>query len=200
MYLSRLLLTGERFRNPYEIHRALWSVFSETPDQARDFLFRVEHNSIKQTQVIMQSLREPSCDSQFSHILASKPFRPNLPENCQFRFLLVANPVKTITDDQGRLNNKGEIKKCRVPLIKDEDQLTWLKRRFNKSVIFNALEIEKQMPLHFRKGSKPGKIQPYAFKGILQVKDSSTLETLLQHGIGPAKAFGCGLLSLAPFR
>lgn len=42
-----------------------------------------------------------------------------------------------------------------------------------------------------------GKIQPYIFKGIMQMTDASALNELMQHGIGPAKAFGCGLLSLA---
>jgi CRISPR system Cascade subunit CasE len=38
-----------------------------------------------------------------------------------------------------------------------------------------------------------GKIQPVD----LQVKDPARLNELLIAGIGPAKAFGCGLLSLA---
>jgi CRISPR-associated protein Cas6/Cse3/CasE subtype I-E len=36
------------------------------------------------------------------------------------------------------------------------------------------------------------------FDGYLQVIDPDKLLTALRQGIGPAKAFGCGLLSLAP--
>ena len=36
-----------------------------------------------------------------------------------------------------------------------------------------------------------------AFNGVLQVADAQALQGLLQQVIGHAKAFGCGLLSLA---
>lgn len=198
MYLSRLLLTGEQFRNPYEIHRALWSVFPDAPDQARDFLFRVEQRSSRQAQVLMQSQRQPEHDSPSARVLAKKAVQLNLTENRQLRFLLVANPIKTISDEQERLDNKGKVKKCRIPLINEEEQSAWLKRKLYDAALLGMVEIEKQSPLHFRKSGRPGKIQPYTFKGTLQVKNASTLEFLLQQGVGPAKAFGCGLLSLAP--
>jgi hypothetical protein len=36
------------------------------------------------------------------------------------------------------------------------------------------------------------------FEGSFRIKDTAALKTLLQSGIGPAKAFGFGLLSIAP--
>jgi len=36
------------------------------------------------------------------------------------------------------------------------------------------------------------------FNGRLQITDAARFITAVQTGIGPAKAFGCGLLSLAP--
>lgn len=194
MYLSRLLLSGEHFRNPYEVHRALWAVFPESSDQARDFLFRIEQSSIRQVQVLMQSQRQPEIATVATRLLASKAFELNLTERSQLRFLLTANPVKTIADEQGRHGNKGEVKKCRVPLIREEEQVAWLKRKLNGAALVSLVDVEKQLPLHFRKDGKSGKIQSYVFKGILQPTNSSILKTLLQQGIGPAKAFGCGLL------
>lgn len=197
MYLSRLLLTGEQLHNPYEIHRTLWLAFPDAAEQSRDFLFRVEQRSSRQVQVLVQSQRQPTANVENARLLASKALELNLLEGSQLRFMLMANPVKTIADEQGRLDSKGEVKKCRVPLIKEEEQIAWLKRKLEGAALVNIVEIEKQLPLHFRKGSKPGKIQPYAFKGVLQVVDAQSLQDLLQHGIGHAKAFGCGLLSLA---
>jgi CRISPR system Cascade subunit CasE len=197
MYLSRLLLTGEQLHNPYEIHRILWLAFPDAAEQSRDFLFRVEQRTSRQVQVLVQSQRQPTANVENARLLASKSLELNLLEGSQLRFMLMANPVKTIADEQGRLDSKGEVKKCRVPLIKEEEQIAWLKRKLEGAALVNIVEIEKQLPLHFRKGSKPGKIQPYAFKGVLQVVDAQALQDLLQHGIGHAKAFGCGLLSLA---
>lgn len=197
MYLSRLLLTGEQLHNPYEIHRTLWLAFPDAAEQSRDFLFRVEQRSSRQVQVLVQSQRQPVANIENARLLASKALELNLLEGSQLRFMLMANPVKTIADEQGRLDSKGEVKKCRVPLIKEEEQIAWLKRKLEGVALVNMVEIEKQLPLHFRKGSKPGKIQPYTFQGVLQVADAQGLQDLLQQGIGHAKAFGCGLLSLA---
>lgn len=197
MYLSKVLLTGEQLRNPYEVHRALWLAFPETADHQRDFLFRIEQRTSSQLQLLMQSERQPESRDSSVNILAIKETTLMLQPDTQLRFLLIANPVKTISDEQGRLNRKGDIKKCRIPLIKEEDQKNWLKRKLEHTALLSALEIEKQLPLNFSKGKQRGKIQPYSFKGILQVQDGPELARLIEKGVGPAKAFGCGLLSLA---
>ncbi len=206
MYLSRLLLTGEQLRNPYEVHRALWQAFPKKPDQSRDFLFRVEQRKTGQVQVLMQSHRKPESNIENVRLLAGKEVVLGLQSGGQLRFLLVANPVKTIADEQGRLDSRGEVKKCRVPLIKEEEQVEWLKRKLADAASINMVEIEKLAPLYFRKtggsGKKGtegqrGKIQPYTFKGVLQINNADLLTLAIQNGIGPAKAFGCGLLSLA---
>ncbi|HEC26988.1 MAG TPA: type I-E CRISPR-associated protein Cas6/Cse3/CasE [Gammaproteobacteria bacterium] len=197
MYLSRVVLTGEHLHNLYEIHRALWQAFPCDPDQVRDFLFRVEKRETCQVQVLLQSQRMPEDRKKNIRVLATKTFNLSMPEGSFLRFMLIANPVKTIADEQGRLNNKGDVKKCRVPLIKEDEQVEWLKRKLDDAALANGLEIEKQTPVYFRKNHRRGKIQPFAFKGLLQIQDSKLFEDLIRQGIGPAKAFGCGLLSLA---
>jgi CRISPR system Cascade subunit CasE len=197
MFLSRLSLTGEQFRNAYEIHRTLWSVFPESPDQVRDFLFRIEQRSSRHVKILMQSERQPGIETVTIQIEASKSVNLNLSAETQLRFLLVANPVKTIADEQGRLDSNGAIKKCRVPLINEEAQVVWLKRKLNGAALVSSVDIEKQLPMNFRRRGRPGKIQPYAFKGVLQVRNPSIFMSLLEQGIGPAKAFGCGMLSVA---
>jgi len=54
-------------------------------------------------------------------------------------------------------------------------------------------------PLRFykTKEERAGKIQPVSYKGVLNVRDAEGVVMLIRKGIGPAKAFGCGLLSLA---
>jgi CRISPR system Cascade subunit CasE len=49
-------------------------------------------------------------------------------------------------------------------------------------------------PLFFRRGNRGGKITAVTFEGVLNVLDPAALVLLLQNGIGPAKAFGCGLM------
>jgi CRISPR system Cascade subunit CasE len=194
------MISGAASRNPYEIHRALWKLFPDDPDAERDFLFRVERAGQQNSEVLMQSLREPlGVAAQEAKVLGCKKFLLSLHQGQKLRYKLLANPVKTINDEGGRLNAKDVVKKCRVPLILDEELQSWLIRKLSGIAEIESSEFEKRLPLNFRKSSEKriGKVQPVCFQGVLLVADSAGLENLVQCGIGPGKAFGCGLLSLA---
>lgn len=200
MFLSKVMISGAACRNPYEIHRALWGLFPEHADAERDFLFRVERSGQQSAEVLMQSLREPTVMAgREARLLVCKPYPLPLKAGQRLRFMLLANPVKTINDEAGRLNAEGEIKKCRVPLISDEDRQSWLVRKLSGLAEIDTVVVEKRPPLNFRKAreKRVGKIQPVSFQGLLSVVDPEELKNTILSGIGPAKAFGCGLLSLA---
>ena len=111
-------------------------------------------------------------------------------------FRLTANPVKTIADEQKRLNAKSEPKSCRVPLIGQVPLQEWLGRKLSlaATVLDDSLLVQPRPPLYFRKGGRPGKIVPVDYEGLLTVTDPAMLLDLLNRGVGPAKAFGCGLM------
>ncbi|MBI5100358.1 MAG: type I-E CRISPR-associated protein Cas6/Cse3/CasE [Nitrospirae bacterium] len=199
MFLSKVLITGAACRNPYEIHRAVWELFPVNAVADRDFLFRVEKSDGRQAEILMQSVREPINNQETAQIIACRAYPMSLRSEQRLRFLLVANPVKTINDERGRQNAKGEIKKCRVPLIDDESQRAWLVRKLENAASLESLIVDNKLPLYFRKlrEDRAGKIQPVMYQGILQVQKADIFQKVILHGIGPAKAFGCGLLSLA---
>lgn len=199
MYLSKILINGPACRNPYEIHRMLWRMFPEDADASRDFLFRVRRLERNIAEVLMQSAKKPEQSSAEAKVLTWKEFPLTLHAGQRLRFLLIANPIKTINDEEGRKKEDGEAKKCRVPLIREEDQRAWIERKLQNTASFETLVIYPVCPLKFKKGKedRAGKIQPVSFQGILNVKTPEEMIELVQRGIGPAKAFGCGLLSLA---
>ena len=200
MYLSKILVHGSISRNAYEIHRALWRLFPEDAEAKRDYLYRVEQSCQQQSELLMQSCREPAeRNVPGIKLLASRDYLLNFQEGQCLRFLLLANPVKTIDDENGCLNTKGNIKKCRVPLIHEEEWRAWLERKLAGGAQLETLIAEKRFPLNFRKAKEKrvGKIQPVSFQGVLSIQDPSVLCDLVIGGIGPAKAFGCGMLSLA---
>ena len=49
-----------------------------------------------------------------------------------------------------------------------------------------------------RKGGWSISLRTATFEGLLRVSDVNQLAQALVNGIGPGKALGCGLLSLAP--
>lgn len=199
MYLSKILIKGSSCHNPYEIHRALWKLFPEDADANRDFLFRVTRGDRNHAEILMQSVRVPERSSNTVQLLACKEYPLLLLPGQRLRFLLIANPVKTIIDEAERKKANDETKKCRVPLIREEEQQAWLERKFHDTASFEKLVIDPMSPIRFRKSKEntAGKIQPIRFQGILNVKRPEIMICLIEKGIGPAKAFGCGMLSLA---
>jgi CRISPR system Cascade subunit CasE len=198
MYLSKIMIRGAACRNPYEIHRELWRLFPEDAEASRDFLFRVGQSERNRAEILMQSMREPEISSNAAQILACKEYPLSLKAGQRLRFLLVANPIKTISDELGRINADGEPKKCRVPLVREDDQRGWIERKLLNAASLESLVIDPAFPLRFKKGKedRAGKIQPISFQGVLKVEDAGDMMGLVRNGIGPAKAFGCGLLSL----
>src|SRR5690606_18573031 len=118
------------------------------------------------------------------------------------RFRLRANPIKTIKDaEKGVVEKNGRkfTRTARVPLIHEEQQQAWLERKFENIALLQSLSIQKELVLNFRKHKeqRSGKIQTVLFDGVFQVLNPTALVQMMEKGIGPAKSFGCGLLSIA---
>ncbi|MCV5562543.1 type I-E CRISPR-associated protein Cas6/Cse3/CasE, partial [Escherichia coli] len=144
------------------------------------------------------TLKSPSYTKSVSWQHYPKQVEFQLQVGVPLYFRLRANPIKTILDNQKRLDSKGNIKRCRVPLIKEAEQIAWLQRKLG-----NAARVEDVHPIserlqYFSGDGKSGKIQTVCFEGVITINDAPALIDLVQQGIGPAKSMGCGLLSLAP--
>ncbi|MBV1879327.1 MAG: type I-E CRISPR-associated protein Cas6/Cse3/CasE [Pseudomonadales bacterium] len=202
MFLSKIFVEDRGRNNTYNIHKKIWQLFPNQPDAARTFLFRVEtHRQGVGYELLMQSQCAPA-DAEKMNILGQKEFRPNFILGQRLRFRLRANPTKTIKDpSKGNVTKKGKTspRTVRVPLIHDEQQRVWLMRKMKDVTSLQSLIVQPERALYFRKAKTQhsGKIQPVIFEGVFEVKNVEAFQTILEAGIGPAKAFGCGLLSLA---
>ena len=199
MYLSRVRLMPGRLDNAWQWHRALWTLFpgiERKPNESAPFLYRMERMNLAQgAEVLMQSAIEPKQLSARAQLLAVRQFDPKPSEGQMLAFRLTANVTKAIRD-----KDKPE-RKIRVPLIKEEQQRAWLERKLGEAASnIRNLHIQRHPPLYFRKGQRPGKIVTVSFEGEFVVDNVQTLSRLLKgdadhpSGIGPAKAFGCGLM------
>ncbi len=70
----------------------------------------------------------------------------------------------------------------------------WLQRKLAVAAEVEAADILPHPPIYFQKGNRAAKLVTSTFEGVLRVRAPSALTTLLENGIGLAKAFGCGLL------
>jgi CRISPR system Cascade subunit CasE len=202
MYLTRMRLNlrdrGARrdLGSPYEMHRTLARLFAAAPAGARErVLFRVEPGS---ETVLVQSQTVPSlavlptgycraapeCRADYGELLQS------LRAGQRLRFRLLANP--TVKRDGKRLS-----------LFAPEAQQAWLARKL--AAAGAALEGATAAPQGLQrshKGAAHGEGQQthfaVLFDGLLQVTDPAALRRAVAAGVGSAKGYGFGLLSLAP--
>lgn len=202
MFLSRVEIPWQSARNPYEFHRQLWRLFPGEPKETRSsnegvrqgFLFRVEQASTgRPACLLVQSRQSPSAASGVA-LTNTKEFSPQPAVGQRLAFVLTANPVKTIQDAQ-RDSKSGKLsEKCRVPLISEEDQRAWIVRKLEAAAEVESVTVLPHAPTYFRKGNRGGKLVTITYEGVLKVTNPVALVGLMENGIGPAKAFGCGLL------
>ena len=198
-------------RNSYEEHQQLWNLFADDPNAQRDFLFRAEADYF-----YVVSGREPR-DRQGIWSIEPKPYRPKPIQGGRYRFILRVNPVITKKDNEGKarrhdvvMNAKNEIgfaslsasEKPPINELIAEVGSQWLHKRqqehgFDVNKGYLLVSRYQQHRIHKSRKSRPIRYSTLDFSGILQVADSGRLTDALTKGIGPAKAFGCGLLSLA---
>jgi len=58
----------------------------------------------------------------------------------------------------------------------------------------HEVAVTPNPPIYFRKGSRAGKVVPVTYEGVLNILNVEKLGAVWQNGVGPAKAFGCGML------
>lgn len=122
------------------------------------------------------------------------------------RFRLRANPTKKIDTKSGPDGQRRNGR--RVDLRTETQQIEWLSRRADRAgfrlvPVFPgsnapAVRVGASEKLRGRTTNRLVTLAGVLFDGLLEVTDPDKLRLAIREGIGPGKAFGCGLLSLAP--
>lgn len=216
MYLSRLTLnprdrTVQReIANVYELHRTLMAAYPDDLPPHERVLFRVEANPRTGVPtVLVQSHTRPD----WTHLAVRDTY---LLPTSQWPPQIFANPaVKSFTIDLAagqtlafRLRANVTVKRegSRHGLYDEEDQRAWLARKGERNgfrpLRVTAIQEDDQISWKPRRNGGKRKLTHFAvrFDGLLKVTDPKQLWDAVQSGIGPAKSFGFGLLSLAPPR
>jgi CRISPR system Cascade subunit CasE len=199
LYLTSFPIVNSRLAlgwlaNRYRVHQRLRMAYRDEPR----LLFRIEELG-GTTRILAQSSTYPDWQDAFGefNVLAAGPLVKELNfdklhKGAYYRFRLVANPV--VTRDRKRLG-----------LFKEEDQLNWLDRQLDRSGAEVKECVSRQLGLERseKNPAKDNQVQTHyavEFNGVLMVEDAVLLAERVRVGIGPAKAYGFGLISLAPFR
>lgn len=208
--------------DPQRMHRLVMSAFPSVEGPARaslGVLHRVEADARGGCTVYVQSKNCPAWEqlpsSVFSPTVANAAAVRDLSvdlEACRpgdlLAFRLLANATRRIdtkTREDG-LRRHGK----RVPLRTHEARVAWLQRKA-LTAGFELVEgwsgdpelrVTEHAPMHGTRGDsdEPRRItfEGVTFEGLLRIRDAIAFRQAVASGIGPARAYGFGLLSFRP--
>ena len=206
-----------------DTERLLWRLDTDNPH--RPHLIALTRSKPDWTHLV-EAAGWPEAEGDHCTVADYSPLLAQLAVGREFNFRLTANPVQNTsrpiqpTATQAEHIRNGSRRSFRIGHRTAAAQLDWLLRRTSK----HGFEI---LPARTDPGlpdpddgatspapdirithrdriafSKQGRgqvvLHTVTFQGHLRVTDTDLLARALLHGIGPAKAYGCGLLTLAP--
>jgi len=200
----------------YALHVRVMALFRDTTETRAELgvLHRLdvsERDGV--TALLIQSKTAPNTAHYPDHFLdpragadavASTPLAliiDSLRAGALFRFRLRANPARKIDTKSAPDGTRRHGR--RVPLRTDDDRVAWLVRHLAGFTIVahEGTPALRQRSDGLSRGHRDGKRVTHAgvvFEGLVEVTEPAIAATTLTAGVGPAKAFGFGLLSLAP--
>ncbi len=226
LYLTKAEILYEtaahrQLTDPYQWHQATWEAFPDKGDGAeRDFLTRLERKPHHLRLLILSQtvpVRPGWCptDGWRTRRLDQQFFQHE-----RYHFSLLANPTRKMDHDPatGKVFKDG--KRRRVALRNRQHLEDWIARKATQSgfvlqgeqsrddpedLRFPNLQIHRQPFEQFlsksRSTGKPRNaitMNSVEFSGQLQVTDQELFLHAFRKGIGSGKAFGFGMLAIAP--
>ncbi|MES9993559.1 MAG: type I-E CRISPR-associated protein Cas6/Cse3/CasE [Candidatus Thiodiazotropha sp.] len=222
-YLSRVSVDGTRLdaeslarvmcEDGYRDHQQLWGLFETDSGAKRDFLYRREQSSGNFSRFYLLSARKPKSSSGL-WCVETKEFKPVIQRGQRLAFVLRVNPVVTRKNENGRQQRHdvvmdlkhqqhykelNESERPAMRMLIQEAGERWLKSRaerygfsFDKGDV--SVDGYTQHISRKRKQKSPIRYSTLDVSGLLTVDDVGLFLQSLYDGIGPAKAFGCGLM------
>ena len=219
MFLTKLTINVRSrefrrdFANIHDLHHTVMSAYPDTDGdiparQAHGVLWRLDPTHTGYTAYIQSNTNPTWTKLPRDYTTTTPEVRPLQPvldaiaPGRKLSFRLLANA----TQDTRPIPLKGKTR--RVAHRQPEDQIAWLIRKGEQHgfVIPTARDGQPDLnpsPVPRMTGHKDNTtitIDPVRFDGHLIITDHTAFTHALTTGIGRAKAYGCGLLTLAPPR
>jgi CRISPR system Cascade subunit CasE len=228
MYLSRVFLNPERratrdwVASPQRMHAAVLAGFAENETTNRP-LWRLDKGPHR-FELLMVSRERPDLihlvenggwSTSEPDVADYRPFLSRIEEGRRYLFRLRVNPVRSTKDKvpsgaRGRVVNVGSREMQERWLIGRAPSLGFaipaddadLRSETGELLARRHLALTERGTQRFGKRAGGSQLQvtlaTAQFDGLLEVTDADSLRTALTAGIGRGKAYGCGLLTLAP--
>jgi CRISPR system Cascade subunit CasE len=216
MYLSRIELNTRRkdtmiaLASPERLHAAVESSFPSSADKKFRNLWRIDRLG-DALYLLVLSDGKPD----FTHIVEqfgwpaaeqrweTKNYAPLLERievGQKWQFRLRANPVHSVKQPSNSQDQKPTKRGKVYAHVTVQQQEQWLLDRAAKygfSLQESSFRVVQQEVKKFQRQRNPVTLGIATFEGILEVEDVALFLRTLICGIGRAKAYGCGLLTIA---
>lgn len=216
MYLSRIALNTQRkstmiaLASPQNIHAAVESSFPPAQEKTGRNLWRIDrvNNALY---LLVLSNRKPD----FLHIIEQfgwpeaeqkwetkdySSLMEQIKAGQRWQFRLRANPVHSVNQTSGIQTQVSARRGKIFAHITVQQQEQWLLDRASKhgfSLQKGSFCVMQREVRKFRHNRKQVTLSTATFEGVLKVEDLVLFLQALTNGIGRAKAYGCGLLTIA---
>lgn len=223
MYLHKII-PNEKYRNKYKrqfekdayfVHDLIWRLVSLDKNQKRDFLYRAEYDAYNHVKHLLLLATHIIQSTNEMDVIVSPFYNPQIIEGESLRFKLRANPIVKRTENGKQkeygliIDAKHQMKKKNLVCGEDyaldelihEKGISWLERKglqhgFSVENWNVAIGNDNEYLINSNE-KKKFVIRTLDFDGKLIVMDSELFSKALCGGVGSAKSFGCGLLSIA---
>lgn len=226
MYLTRIPVDicrrkGLEFAgSPYRIHAAVESSFATGAPRTCDggrILWRLD-DPIGRADCLwlyILSPSEPDCEvivDQSGLPVGSEPetkaygdVLASISEGQCWQFRLKANPVRKVLVDKGRVPREG-VRGTVQGHVTEAQQRAWLLDRaaahgfevMGSTSGAEALAVSHRRRERFKRDGGTVTLVTAQYDGVLKVTDVRSFRKTLGFGMGRAKGFGCGLMTIAP--
>ncbi|WP_369387169.1 type I-E CRISPR-associated protein Cas6/Cse3/CasE [Streptomyces sp. CG1] len=189
-------------RDANEMHRTLMRLvpdqLGEAPRQAAGLLYRLDVTDTTSTLLVQATTLDPErLPDSYGHsdVKDLTPMFNALKKGIAVRYRIVVNPVKT---ERLPLDQKGQRGK-RIALTGPEADQWWTRRATEAGLQPHTLLPTPVAPAQpGSKGARPMRYHLVRYDGTAEVTDPDALANAVLTGVGRAKSYGAGLLSLAP--
>lgn len=209
MFLSRVQLnrrrdkTKELLDNPRAMHAMVESAF---PGEQNRNLWRVDRLGEKDF-LLLASPDRPDLthlvesagyESEPAKVCDYAPIFEALQEGTVVGFRLCANPTRRLIHDPYAGDGKG-LRGKRVSLTRDGDRVNWMVRKANDiGLDLDHMRIAEAQQVTLPRGRSTVSLQKVVFEGVGTVAKPGVLRAALCSGVGPNKAYGCGMMTVIP--
>lgn len=188
MFYTRIILNSRHSalrndrKNGYERHRRIESMFPDCKRSEAGALFRWD-----QQVIIVQSEIEP----QFSLL----PKRYTLVIESKLIDISHRLKAKQWLEFKLLADTSTRLKKGRNP----EELPKWLADRLEGvAELDECLDIQRGPHIQIQRFQQEWVLKPISFAGYLKVLDPEEFATRIMTGFGRSRAYGCGLMQIAP--